>query len=159
MAAIYRSHGMTLAATQKDRHRWQTITDQPRRLAIAADNELRRRHPGPKLPPLRSVEPEPVTDAEQTQLDLTPGGQIPEIAQWITDLKQRHAAVAQTIADRRNASRARQLDRAAYPSEPLPYLVPIWADAILQPPKPVIKPFQAGIQHSRVTDWEPEASG
>jgi hypothetical protein len=58
VAAIYRSHEMTLAATQEDRHQWDAITEQPRRLAIAADNELRRRHPDHKLLPLRSAETE-----------------------------------------------------------------------------------------------------
>jgi conjugative relaxase-like TrwC/TraI family protein len=159
MATIYRSYEMTLAATEQDRRQWQTITDQPRRLAIAADKELRRRHPGHTLPPLRSAEPEPVTEAGQAQLDLTLGDQIREVAQWITDLEQRHAAFAQIIADKRTASGARQLDRAVYPSEPLPYLLPTWPDAILQPPKPAIEPFRPAIQHGRVIDREPEASG
>jgi conjugative relaxase-like TrwC/TraI family protein len=53
MATMYRSHEMTLAATEQESRHWQTITEQPRRLAIAADTELRRRHPGHALPRLR----------------------------------------------------------------------------------------------------------
>jgi conjugative relaxase-like TrwC/TraI family protein len=158
MAQMYRSYEMTLAATEEDRHQWQTITEQPRRLAIAADNELRRRHPGHTLPPLRSAEPEPVTETGQAQIDLTPGGHMTETAQWITDLKERHAAFARIIADRRNASRATELDRVAHPGQPLCYPAPIWPDAILQPPKPVIQPFEPTIGHARVIDREPEAS-
>ena len=37
----------------------------PRSLAIAADAELRRRHPDQKIEPLRSAEPAPVSDAER----------------------------------------------------------------------------------------------
>jgi hypothetical protein len=157
MAAMYRSHEMTLAATEQDRRQWQAVTEQPRRLALAADSELRRRHPGHKLPPLRSAEPEPVTNAEQAQLDLTPGAEVPESAQWITDLRERHAAFAQVMANRRNASRATDLDRA--PSEPLPHMAPIWKGAILQPPKPAIEPFRPSTQHAWAIDREPEASG
>jgi hypothetical protein len=159
LATTYRSYELTLAATQEDRHQWDAITDQPRRLAIAADNELRRRHPDQKLPPLRSAEPDPVTEAEQAQLELTPGGRTTEIAQWIADLKERHASFAQLIADRRSASRVTELDRAAHPGQSLPHLAPIWADAILQPPKPVIEPFRPAIRHASLIDREPEASG
>jgi hypothetical protein len=159
MATTYRSYELTLAATEQDRRQWQTITEQPRRLAIAAHKELRRRHPGHKLPPLQSAEPEPVTKAEQAQLELAPNARMPEIAQWITDLKERHASFAQLIADRRSASRATELDRAAHPGQSLPHLAPIWADAIMQPPKPAIEPFGPAIRHASLIDREPEASG
>jgi hypothetical protein len=70
MADAYQSRQMIFEATEKDRLEWEAITEQPRRLAISADNELRRRHPGARLEPLRSAEPEPVTDAEQAELAL-----------------------------------------------------------------------------------------
>jgi hypothetical protein len=81
----------------------------------------------------------------------------PEVAQWITDLTERHAAFAQIIADRQNASRAAELDRAADPGQPLLHLAPMWADAILQPPKPAIEPFRPTIGHAWVIDREPRS--
>jgi hypothetical protein len=41
------------AAVQGTRRQWETVTDTTRRIAIAADLELRRRHPGMLIPPLR----------------------------------------------------------------------------------------------------------
>jgi hypothetical protein len=130
MATIYRSHEMTLAATQEDRHQWDAITEQPRRLAIAADAELRRRHPGHKLSPLRSAEPEPVTEAGQAQLDLTPGGQMTEIAQWITELKEQHSTFHKLVDVKRSEHQDADL------RQPLPYPTRAWTNAILQPPRP-----------------------
>jgi len=40
-----------------DRQEWEQETAGSRRLAIAADTELRRRHPYGKIVPLRSAEP------------------------------------------------------------------------------------------------------
>jgi hypothetical protein len=46
-----------LAAAQETRRQWEALTEPTRRAAIAADLELRRRHPGVRLEPLRSAEP------------------------------------------------------------------------------------------------------
>jgi hypothetical protein len=48
-----------LAGAQETRRQWEALTEPTRRAAIAADLELRRRHPGIQLAPLRSAEPEP----------------------------------------------------------------------------------------------------
>jgi hypothetical protein len=42
-----------------DRDAWEEATRQRRQLAIAADAELRRRHPDQQHPPLRSAESHP----------------------------------------------------------------------------------------------------
>ena len=41
------------AAVQETRRQWEAVTQATRRIAIAADLELRRRHPGLPIPPLR----------------------------------------------------------------------------------------------------------
>jgi hypothetical protein len=46
-----------LAGAQETRRQWDALTEPTRRMAIAADLELRRRHPGMTLEPLRSAEP------------------------------------------------------------------------------------------------------
>jgi hypothetical protein len=54
------------AAVQETRREWESVTDSTRRIAIAADLELRRRHPGRVIPPLRPHPSEAVgiTDPE-----------------------------------------------------------------------------------------------
>ena len=49
----------TLAAAQETRRQWAALTEPTRRMALAADLELRRRHPEAKLPPLTAAEPGP----------------------------------------------------------------------------------------------------
>jgi len=46
-----------LAEAQETRRQWEALTEPTRRMAIAADLELRRRHPDTALAPLRSAEP------------------------------------------------------------------------------------------------------
>lgn len=41
------------AAVQDTRRHWEVLTETTRRVAVAADIELRRRHPGAKIEPLR----------------------------------------------------------------------------------------------------------
>ena len=60
-----------------DRADWDTATRAQRHLAVAADAELRRRHPGQRFTPLRSAEPPPATDARRAELTLTAGPDIP----------------------------------------------------------------------------------
>ena len=50
-----------LAEAQETRRQWAALTEPTRRAAIAADLELRRRHPGLRMAALRSAEPELAT--------------------------------------------------------------------------------------------------
>ena len=159
MADIYRSQQMILTAADADRREWDVLTEQPRRLAIAADSELRRRHPEQRLEPLRSAEPEPVTKTELAELVLTPGGK--QSAQnaskpgWIADLAAQHATFAAKLADSRRSAAAPGYENLGQLLQP--FRDP-WPNAILQPPKPVIKRPQLAIGHGHQRDYEPEAS-
>jgi hypothetical protein len=53
----YRQREAVFAAVMTDRAEWEAATRQQRQLAVAADAELRRRHPGQYFAPLRSAEP------------------------------------------------------------------------------------------------------
>jgi hypothetical protein len=53
----YRQREAVFAATMADRADWDAATRAQRHLAVAADAELRRRHPGQHHPSLRSAEP------------------------------------------------------------------------------------------------------
>src|SRR5262249_61348367 len=72
----YRQRETVFAAVMTDRAEWEAATRRQRQLAVAADAELRRRHPGQYFAPLRSAEPEPATGAQRAELTLTAGEEI-----------------------------------------------------------------------------------
>ena len=69
----YRQRETIFAPTMADRADWDAATRAQRHLAVAADAELRRRHPAQHYPPLRSAEPPPATQAQRDDLTLDPG--------------------------------------------------------------------------------------
>jgi len=144
----YRRRETVFAATMADRQDWDRATVQQRHLAVAADAELRRRHPGEHHPPLRSAEPEPATSDQREELTVTAGEQRRETGQWIKDLAAAHRTFAGRIADRLSLT---------IPSHDPDYgdlgqAFPPWPrsghDAILQPPKPEIRPSPHILQHA-----------
>ena len=68
---VYRQRETVFAATMADRADWDAATRAQRHLAVAADAELRRRHPEQRFTPLRSAEPQPATQAQRDELTLT----------------------------------------------------------------------------------------
>ena len=68
----YRQRETVFAQSMADRADWEHATRAQRQLAVAADAELRRRHPGQYFSPLRSAEPAPATGAQRDELTLTP---------------------------------------------------------------------------------------
>ena len=153
---VYRQRETVFAATMADRAEWDAATRAQRHLAIAADVELRRRHPEQRFTPLRSAEPQPATQAERDELALTPGQPIPETGQWIKDLAVAHQAFADTLGERQSLT---------IPAEDPGYgdlgqAFPPWPGtargAILQPPKPGIRPARQVLERAadRHADWE-----
>ena len=69
----YRQRETVFAQTMADRADWDTATRAQRQLAVAADAELRRRHPGQYFSPLRSAEPEPATQRPARRPHPHPG--------------------------------------------------------------------------------------
>jgi len=152
----YRQRETVFAAVMADRTAWEQATRQQRHLAVAADAELRRRHPGQQFPPLRSAEPEPATPAQRDELTLTTEQPAAEMGQWIKDLAAGHRTFAARLADRQSQR---------IPSQDPDYgdlgpAFPAWTgpgqDAILQPPKPEIPPSPQVLQRAadRDTDYE-----
>jgi hypothetical protein len=87
-----------------DRADWDTATCAQRHQAVAADAELRRRHPDRQYPPLRSAEPAPSTQTQRDDLTPTTGEQIQETGQWIKDLAAQRGAFARKLADPQSLS-------------------------------------------------------
>jgi hypothetical protein len=155
----YQQRETIFAAAMADRADWDTATRAQRHLAGAGDAELRRRHPGQHYPPLRSAEPQPATQAQRDELTLPVGEQNPlEMGQWIKDLAATHLRFADKLAERQSLT---------VPSEDPDYgdlgqAFPSWSgparDAILQPPKPEIRPSPQVVQRVADRDAEQEAA-
>ena len=151
----YRQRETVFAATMVDRDDWELATRAQRLLAVAADRELRRRHPDQPLPPLRSAEPEPATET-QRELTATPAEAPEQLGQLITDLATAHRTFAERLADRQSLT-VPSPDPGygdlgqAFPPWPTPS-----RGAILQPPKPEIRPSPHILERAadRDTDWE-----
>ena len=152
----YRQRETIFAQTMTDRADWDTATRAQRQLAVAADAELRRRHPGQYFSPLRSAEPEPASAPQSDELALTPDQSPSETGQWIKDLAVGHRTFAGQLADRQSQT---------VPSEDPGYgdlgpAFPAWPgprrEPILQPPMPEIPPSSRILERAmdRDADWE-----
>jgi hypothetical protein len=136
----YLKRETVFAATMADRANWDAATRAQRHLAVAADAELRRRHPDQHYPPLRSAEPQSATDAQRDELTLTAGEPPGQTPPWVMDLAAAHRTFSATLADRQSLTIPSQDPDygnlgPAFPPWPGP-----GRDAILQPPKPEIAP-------------------
>ena len=152
MSEAYRDRERVFAGMMADRADWEAATRAQRHLAVAADAELRRRHPGQRFTPLRSAEPPAATDAQRAELSLSAGQDIREAGQWIKDLDAGRRRFAARLASRQSLM---------LPAEDPDYgdlgqAFPAWTgssrDAILQPPKPAIRPSARVLE--RVADRE-----
>ena len=175
MEAKATSIAATLAEAQETRRQWEALTEPTRRTAIAADLELRRRHPATTIEPLTSAEPADGTPTAMPRND-------PTLAPAQREARGHRALglTAQTVLDpvpgqihriRENARKAQaEIDRLrstpqfAEDDDSI-YIGPAWGnlaprdrDAILQPPKPDIIPARAVLQRAqeRQAAREPE---
>ena len=128
-----------------------------RRLAIAADAELRRRHPDQKIKPLHSAEPAPVSDTDRDQLTLAPGPG--DRRDGRLDPRPSRTTPGVPREDRRTpgADGAQRRPGLGRPRRGLPRLEAPSRDAILQPPKPQITPSARILQLAAERDTSPEA--
>jgi ATP-dependent exoDNAse (exonuclease V) alpha subunit len=150
--AAYRVQEGILAGLADDRRAWETATESQRRLAVAADAELRRRNPEMRIEPLRSAEPDEVTDEQRAELDILPDDQQEyQLPEWMRDLAEARKAFSEKIAERQSV-----IEPGEDPDyEDLGPAFPSWEqaerDAVLQPPKPPIPPSE------RLAEREAEA--
>jgi hypothetical protein len=133
MHEAYREREIAFAAIMEDRADWERATRRQRQLAVAADGELRRRHPTEPWPPLRSAEPAAVADAEN---DDPPVAE--DMVQRIKDLAARHRDFTDRLAERQSLMiPAEDPDRGS-----LGPAFPAWKardrGPILRPPPPEI---------------------
>jgi conjugative relaxase-like TrwC/TraI family protein len=158
MHAAYKERETVFAVAMEDRDKWERATRQQRQLAVAADSELRRRHPDQQWPPLRSAEPE-LTD--QSKIDdpaVTPEMAIIQLDQLVSEVAAQHHEFADKLANRQSI-----VVPAADPDhEPFERAFPAWPEprqgAILQPPKPHIPSSEQILERAADRGLEAEAA-
>jgi hypothetical protein len=138
----YQQQEQGFAKAMIDRQEWEQTTAGSRRMAIAADTELRRRHPYGKIEPLRSAEPAPASGETAGMGDLTV--QRPAFRAAMNEHRQ---LVPGEEATRGNLGEASPAARTP------------WRAAILQPPRPQITPSAEILQVAAEHDIEHEAGG
>jgi len=142
MEAFYRDQETELEQTMEARRDWERATEHSRRLAVAADSELRRRHPAQRFEPLRSAEPV-VTDEERDQLVLAPGAETYQAPEWITRLAAERRAVREKLDERKGVRVPSEDPDCQDEGEAWPAWAERDRDAILQPPRPQMQPAPA----------------
>lgn len=164
----------TLATAQQTRRQWAALTDSTRRMALAADLELRRRHPDAKLPPLvppaGAASPEFTTSPVGEEriaprdpgtpklIDLTTAEISPQTQQRLTAITEAARRAQQQIDYLASMPRYAADDHSIYLGTAWETLARRQRDAIIQPPKPEITPAAAVVQrsHQQMAQAEPE---
>jgi hypothetical protein len=139
--SAYRMQEGILAGLTEDRRAWEAATEPQRRLAVAADAELRRRNPEARIEPLWSAEPKEVTAEQRIELDVLPQEEHQyQPPGWMRELAEARTAFSEKIAERQSVMQPHQ--DPDY--EDLGPAFPSWQqedrDVVLQPPKPPIPP-------------------
>jgi hypothetical protein len=174
LAGLHRTHARSARALQAFyEHRlpeleqqdaqyreWEHVTEGPRRLAVAADAELRRRQPRLTIAPLKSAEPDSISEQEHEQL-LSPSDEAlarpAEPPEWVSRLADARKSLQEKL-DERKAVRVPADDHEMQDEgEAWPALRPRERDAILQPPPPEIPASPRVIEGARERDAGREA--
>jgi len=152
MAGRHRSNEAEFAKTMEARKDWEETTRQARHDALAAHSEYMRRHPDTDLPPLKSAEPDRLSEEEQAQLHQP--AETYESPAWLADMAERTRAANEEIANRRSMEVPHEEDHEWQGQ-------PAWAgglaqhrDAILQPPPPEIPPAAEVAERAAEIDRE-----
>ena len=144
------------AAAMADRAALEEATRRQRQLAVAADAELRRRHPGHHHPPLRSAEPDPPTPAAPEEPALTAEAELARMDEVIANLTARRRQFAGQFSERTRQPHTAGSSAGFGPA------FPAWSaearDAILQPPKPQIEPSPRILERVPGRDLDREAA-
>jgi hypothetical protein len=158
MHHAYRKRETVLAVTMADRTEWERTTRHQRQLAVSADAELRRRHPDQRWPPLRSAEPRLGGQAHDANADPARAQNTEEASQRTRELAAQHREFVGKLAERQSLTiPAEDPDFQAFNPA-----FPGWAqpgrEAILQPPKPQIRPSERILERTADRDSNLEAA-
>jgi len=154
----YRQQETLFVQIMADRRVWEHVTEPSRHLAVAADAELRRRHPDQSIEPLRSAEPPAISDTEREQLQPSADGKIAEMTAWIRDLAAQRQAFREKMEEFQGLMVPSEDPDWDDLGEAFPSWTPPGRDAILQLPKPQITPTARILQLAAERDTSPEAA-
>jgi hypothetical protein len=156
----YQQRASELEPQDAQYREWEHLTEPSRRLAVAADAELRRRQLGQPIEPLTSAEPEPVTEPERDEL-LSPAAEaLAQPAQppaCVARLAAARDTLQQALDDRKAVRVPAEDHELQDEGEAWPALRPRERDAILQPPPPEIPASPRLAEHAMGWEAEPEA--
>jgi hypothetical protein len=155
MHDTYRQRETALATAMQDRTDWEHATRQQRQLAVAADAELRRRHPAQPWPPLRSAEPDPGHDG---QVAAAQAPDLSDTARRIEDLAFRHREFAAKLAERQAMTIPAEDPDFEDVGPAFPARTALARGAILQPPPPRIQPSERILKQIADRDRDREAA-
>ena len=137
MHQAYRERETAFAAVMEDRTDWERATRRQRQMAVAADAELRRRHPAEHWAPLRSAEPAVIAEAENND---------PTVAEDLVQRTRDLAAQRREFADRLAERQSLMIPAEDPDFGDLGLAFPAWKATergpILRPPPPEIIPFE-----------------
>jgi len=136
----YQQQEQTLAQAMANRQEWEHETAGSRSLAIAADAELRRRHPHQKIEPLRSGEPAAVSDTGREQLSPGPDEKLTERVTRIRDLAGQRLASRAEMDEHPGRTVSGEDPVCGELCDAFPDSGASGPNAILQPPRPEIIP-------------------
>jgi hypothetical protein len=135
------------------REEWARVTEGSRHLAVLADAELRRRHPGTHLDPLRSAEPD-----EPDPALLTSAEPDPQITARLVAHKETTARFRARLEERQGVRIPHEDPDHQYEGEAWPSPWQPWdRDAVLKPPQPEIPPALEVERLAAARDTELEA--
>jgi hypothetical protein len=158
LGECYRQREAVFAQAMADRQEWEHATAGSRHLAVAADTELRRRHPDHVIEPLHSAEPAPSSDNRRDDLTVAPGKNIGDAAAWISALATQRQSFREKLEERQGLQIPSEDPDWADLGEAFPAWRALGRDAILQPPKPQITPSTRILQPAAQHDMELEAT-
>jgi TrwC relaxase/AAA domain len=130
------------ARLMEDRSEALRLTEGPRHLAVMAYSEVRRRHPDMKLEPLRSAEPEPAPDELPAVTDERTA------AEHAAAVAARREAVRAAIEGRKGVMVPAEDPDYGYEGEAWPAYRRPDRNAVLQPPKPELRPSPRVLEHA-----------
>jgi hypothetical protein len=155
-AAFYAHRVAEDEATLEDRQEWERLTEGTRDLALRADAEYRKRNPEAKLEPLASGE---LADNTAAQM----AGRLPQMTAE-AEAAERTALLAADRQRFREEAEARAgviVPHEDPDYEPLgeawPTRQTFGRDAVLQPPKPEIRPAESVLEAFAAREAEQEA--
>ena len=116
-------------------------------MLIAADSEYRRRNLDAELPPMKSAEPPKPSEEEREQ--LAPSETEHETPAWVAELAERNRAAMEKLEERRGLRVPNEDHEWEDEGEAWPDAIRLERDAIIQPPKPEIRPAAEVAERAR----------